>query len=129
MLLIKSFIVWILFAFLAVGNGVLRQKFVSPKLGGYAGHIISTVMLILLIFIVTFLFVRHLQTSSTKDLLTIGIFWVALTVLFEFGFGHYIAGHPWSKLLADYNIFKGRLWCLVLLNNLVAPIICGKFLR
>ena len=127
-MLLKSFIIWIFIAFLAVGNGIFRQKFISPKLGDYAGHVISTVILILLIFIVTFFFVRHLQTSAIKDLLMIGIFWVALTVLFEFGFGHYVVGHPWSKLLADYNIFKGRLWCLVLLNNLLAPLICGKFL-
>jgi hypothetical protein len=128
MLLLKSFIIWILFVFLAILNGTSRQKYISPKLGDYSGHVISTVILILVIFVVTFFFVRHLQTDSTKDLLTIGIFWVVLTVLFEFGFGHYVMGHPWSRLLADYNIFKGRLWCLVLLNNLVAPLICGKFL-
>lgn len=128
MLLLKSFIIWVFIAFLAVANGVFRQKFMSPKLGDYAGHVISTVMLILIVLVVTFFFVRHLQTNSTKDLLTIGIFWVVLTVLFEFGFGHYVVGHPWSKLLADYNIFNGRLWCLVLLNNLLAPLICGKFL-
>ena len=128
MLLLESFIIWILFVFLAVLNGTFRQKFISPKLGEYPGHVISTIILILLVFAVTFFFVRHLQTSLTRDLLTIGIFWVVLTVLFEFVFGHYAMGNPWSQLFADYNIFRGRLWCLVLLNNLIAPFICGKFL-
>lgn len=34
--------------------------------------------------------------------------------------------NPWEKLLADYNIFAGRLWILVLLNNLLAPLLAFK---
>jgi hypothetical protein len=34
--------------------------------------------------------------------------------------------HPWKKLLADYNIFAGRLWLLVLLNNIIAPLTSEK---
>jgi hypothetical protein len=29
---------------------------------------------------------------------------------FEFLVGHYVMGHPWSRLLHDYNILAGRLW-------------------
>jgi hypothetical protein len=59
----------------------------------------------------------------------IGTFWVILTVLFEFGFGHYVAKHSWQKLFADYNIFKGRLWLLVLINNIFAPVFSGYLIR
>lgn len=31
-----------------------------------------------------------------------------LTIIFEFVFGHYIAGHTQGKLLNDYNLLKGR---------------------
>ena len=64
--------------------------------------------------------------SVTKiDLLLIGALWLTLTVVFEFGFGHYVIGHPWKYLLADYNIFKGRLWSLVLLVTFVSPLFWG----
>jgi hypothetical protein len=42
-------------------------------------------------------------------------------VLFEFGFGHYIAGHPWEKLVADYDVLEGRVWSLVLLAESLSP--------
>jgi hypothetical protein len=38
-------------------------------------------------------------------------------------------GHPWQKLFADYNIFNGRLWLLVLINNISAPLISGKIIK
>ena len=34
--------------------------------------------------------------------------------------------YPWSELLADYNIFAGRLWPLVLATELAAPWIFAK---
>jgi hypothetical protein len=48
---------------------------------------------------------------------------VALTVLFEFIFGRLVMKHPWSKLLADYNLLAGRLWLLVLLWLVIAPVL------
>jgi len=51
--------------------------------------------------------------------------WTAMTVCFEFGFFHFVAGVPWEKLLADYNLFAGRLWVLVLLTTLGGPAMIG----
>jgi len=44
-----------------------------------------------------------------------------MTVCFEFIFGHYVAGHSWSKLVYDYNIFAGRIWGLLLVWITTAP--------
>ena len=38
----------------------------------------------------------------------IGAAWVVLTVIFEFGFGHYVDGKSWSELLENYNLPAGR---------------------
>ena len=51
----------------------------------------------------------------------IGLIWCALTVGFECIFGHYIAGHLWSRLLQHYNNFAGRIWGIVLLWATLAP--------
>lgn len=52
-----------------------------------------------------------------------------LTILFEFVFGHYVIKNPWQKLLADYNILKGRLWSLLLLTELISPLLIGLLLK
>lgn len=42
-----------------------------------------------------------------------GALWVGLTLAFEFGFFHYVMGHPRSRLLHDYDLRAGRLWVLI----------------
>jgi hypothetical protein len=59
----------------------------------------------------------------------IGALWVVLTVSFEFIFSHYVVGHSWNALLADYNIFKGRVWSLVLLASFFAPLLIGSIIK
>lgn len=70
-----------------------------------------------------------MKITETRTLLGIGIFWVVITIIFEFVFGHFVMGHPWVKLFADYNLLNGRLWVLVLINNIAAPLISGKILK
>ena len=87
MFLLKSFGIWILFVFLAIINGGIRNEYISPKLGEYTGHVVSSIILISLIFVVTYFFIKYLKINSAKDFLFIGVFWVVLTVIFEFVFG------------------------------------------
>ena len=86
-------------------------------------------MFLILQFLIIYLFVKRIKLTETYIALFIGIFWLVLTIIFEFLFGHFVIGHSWEKLFADYNIFKGRLWLLVLLNNVIAPIISSKIIR
>jgi hypothetical protein len=53
------------------------------------------------------------------NVLIVSCFWVGLTVLFEFVFGHYVLGNSWDVLLADYRIWQGRLWSLVLISEAI----------
>jgi len=126
-----AFGIWLIFVVAGILNGVFRESFITPKVGEHAGHIISTIILICVILAVTYLFISNLKINYTKtDLLLIGIFWTILTILFEFGFGHYVIGHSWSKLFADYNnILKGRVWSLVLLTTFTAPSLIGYILK
>jgi hypothetical protein len=76
-----------------------------------------------------YLFIRVAgRGASTIDFLLIGVLWLALTVFFEFCFGHYVEGQLWDMLLANYNVLNGRIWVLVLLSELIAPPVLGLVL-
>jgi hypothetical protein len=121
--------VWVIFVVLAIINGAIRERFYKPKLGDLSAHRISTIILIVVIFIGTYLFLKLIKLEYTqKDLILIGLMWLAMTIIFEFVFGHYVMGNPWDRLLADYNILKGRIWSLVLVAETFAPILVGKLL-
>ncbi|WP_287582854.1 hypothetical protein [Candidatus Borrarchaeum sp.] len=121
--------IWVLLLFLAISNALIRESVYAPIVGSYGGHVISTIIAILYTLIITYLFVVYLRADVTRiDLLLIGAFWLIITILFEFSFGHYVMGHPWSYLFADYNILKGRVWSVYLFVVFTAPSLWGFFL-
>jgi hypothetical protein len=122
--------VWILFIILAIVNGAIRTLVYGPVIGDeLLAHQISTVTAIIFFLAVMYVFFRWTTAHyDKKDLLVIGVMWLGLTIGFEFIFGHYIMGHPWSRLLADYNICEGRVWGLVLLTVVVGPFFVGNYL-
>ncbi|MCW4034017.1 MAG: hypothetical protein NWF03_01490 [Candidatus Bathyarchaeota archaeon] len=107
---------------LAIINGTVRNKVYKPVVGDLTAHRISTVIFVTLIFVVTYLILQVSGVVLTDfSAITMGAIWVTVTILFEFVAGHYVFKNPWEKLLADYNIFKGRVWLAVLVASFLAP--------
>jgi hypothetical protein len=113
---------WFGLVIIAILNGTIRVVFFLPSFGDLVAHQISCFTGISLFFIAMYAFFKFTKITYTKkELLAIGVAWLLMTILFEFIFGHYIMGNSWEKLLADYNIFQGRLWVLVLLATAAGP--------
>ena len=121
---------WFLFMILAIINAGIRNGIYKPIVGDLTAHQISTLIFVIVIFVVTYLILRFsdLNLSGSQALL-MGIIWVILTIGFEFIAGHYAFGNSWEKLLADYNILNGRIWSLVLLIEFIAPLLSNFILR
>ena len=117
---------WLGLTILAIGNGVAREGLYGDAVGDQAAHQISTVTLIVMIAVYSWLLQRWWPLASSREAWQVGVVWVALTVAFEFGFGHYVTGNSWSDLLADYNILEGRLWLLVPVTILIAPVVARR---
>lgn len=126
--LLQIFLIWLLLAVIGVINGIIRVMFFEKLLSAQLAHVLSCITDIALLQSVIYFYLRNREFIA-KQLLLMGFFWLGLTVLFEFGFGHYVMGHPWERLLADYNILNGRLWSLVLLSILLGPLLWGAILK
>lgn len=114
--------VWPLFLGSAVTLGAVREKVIAPSVGEQTAHVIGTLLFIAAMLAIMRVFVGRISGSVQRnELWLIGVMWTAMTVCFEFGFFHFVAGVPWEKLLADYNLFAGRLWVMVLLTTLCGP--------
>ena len=121
--------IWVIFLILAIVNAIVRESIYAPRLGEDLGHAVSSIIAIIYTLAITYWFIDRIKADVIgTDLLWIGVLWLILTVIFEFGFGHYVMGRSWDYLLADYNILKGRLWSLVLLTMLIAPPLWGLIL-
>ena len=125
-IIIVYLLAWIGLAIVAILNGALRVKGYSPYMSELAAHQLSTVIGLGFFGIYFWFLTGAYRLESSGQALGIGTMWIVLTVLFEFGFGHFVMRHPWRKLFADYNIFRGRLWSLVLLWTFIGPYVCFK---
>lgn len=128
-LFVKIIGVWLILTFLAVLNGSARNFLYGPKMSNLLAHQISTLIFVAVILIASYVFIKRQGDLSKKTLILIGSIWVLFTEIFEFLAGHYLFGNSWEKLFADYNIFQGRIWVLVLVTTFFAPYLVGLFLR
>jgi hypothetical protein len=118
----RAFAVWIGMMLLAIANGAFRDLLIFRMTGPVAGRAVSSIILCALIMIVALRTIEWIGPSSKAQAFGIGVFWLTLTLAFEFLAGHYVFGTPWATILADYDVSRGRIWLLVPLVTLLAPI-------
>jgi hypothetical protein len=125
----KHILWWFTFPFIAIFNATIRELVYKNTLGDLAAHQISTATGIIFFGIIFYFIFKKWKIESVKHAILVGLIWLGLTILFEFGFGHYIMGNPWQKLLHDYNLAEGRVWSLFLVWITVAPFVFYKILN
>ena len=120
-MLVRAGAVWFAIMLIAILNGAARDMLLVPRLGDLVARALSCLTLATLIVLVTWVSLRWIHPPSLGDAWTIGVMWLAMTLTFEFVAGHYLFRTEWSTLLADYNLFAGRLWIIVLVATTIAP--------
>ncbi len=121
----KYLLLWFPMLFIAILNGTLREFVFRKFTGELTAHQLSTITLLLFFSIYIHFVVIKIPPGSSLNALLIGLMWVVLTLLFEFGFGRY-RGNSWETLLHDYNIVKGRLWVLIPIWVAITPYLFYK---
>lgn len=112
---------WIGMVILAILNGVIREKAYGQFMHELSAHQLSTLIGLILFGVYIWVLTGIFLIESSRQAFVIGGMWLTMTIVFEFGFGHYVMGHPWRKLFHDYNLLEGRVWTLVLIWTAVSP--------
>jgi len=122
--------VWFIIVVLAIVNGILRESLYNSLFDPLIARAVSSIVLIILILVIVYVsMTKSGMVFLSHETLWLGTFWLILTIIFEFMFGHFIMGNSWSALLQDYNILKGYLWPLVLLTVFISPYVVGKLTK
>lgn len=120
-MLLKYTAAWFGMMVLAILNGAIRELLYKPYVGDLSAHQISTITLLVFFTVYLWILMSNWNIGSENQAWIIGSLWLIMTLIFEFGFGHFIAGNSWDKLLHDYNILAGRVWIFALIWILTAP--------
>jgi hypothetical protein len=119
----RAILIWLALLAVAIVNGGLRELVLVPWLGRGFAQAASTVLLSGSIAAVAWLAVPWIAPRSLEEAWAIGVGWVTLTLAFEFLGGRFLFGKSWIELAADYNLLAGRIWVMVLVVTLLAPVV------
>ncbi len=125
MLTVKAFAIWLVILCSAIANGAFREGVLIPRLGRTPGLVLSGLLLCALILTITFLSISWLGVDRRSQVIGIGVAWLALTLVFEVGFGLY-QGKSWSTILEAYSFKDGNVWPVVLLVTAAAPYVAAR---
>ena len=120
-MIIRYTLAWIVFVVVAIINGAIREAAYKDYFGDLHAHQLSTIAGIVLFGLIVWALSRLWPLESARQACAVGFIWLALTIAFEFLFGHFVMGNPWSSLLHDYNILAGRIWILIPIWITIAP--------
>lgn len=126
MYLVRALAVWLLIVFAESVYGTLRQLFLAPLVGDFAARRIAFFVALLLIFLIAYFFIRWISAPNIKSLFAVGLRWMILTALFEFGLGLFVMNYSWERMLEDYDISRGGLMGFGLLLMIFGPWLAAK---
>jgi len=104
--LLRGFVVWLVIAVTEVLHGALRTLFVAPVVGDLASRQIGVFTGSLLILSIAYLSIRWIGARQCRDLVAVGLLWLALMLAFEIALGRAL-GASWERILADYLPWRG----------------------
>ena len=107
---------------------VLMGMVYEPLFGELLAHQIGMTTRIVYILVFACLLLRYVRDYSTLDLVHVGLLWLALELLFEWG-GSLLMGRSVAEILIGWNVFAGYMWPYVLLTYLLSNLVLGSVLR
>lgn len=113
---------WLLLAVLMPLNGALREFALKRVLDAPAAELLSAALGIAIILLVTGAVFRIAASTPDRALWQMSLLLVTLTIKYEIVVG-VLGGQTWSEMLANYAIWRGRPWPLVLLTLGLTPFI------
>lgn len=118
---------WVVIVPFMIANGVFRELVLKRAVNDTIADVLSAVIGVAIVVGVTRIVLRPLAGKSVPDLVRASVTLVVLTVVFEFLFGHYVDGATWTELLANYAIWDGRLWPVLLAIIAFMPFLWGRW--
>jgi hypothetical protein len=116
----RALLSWLALLAVAFANGALRQLAYPATLGDFAARQVSTGIGAVVLGGAMWLLLRRWPPRTPAAAWATGALWTALTVIFELALVRG-GGRPWRDVAAQYALWEGSLWPLLLVWVLAAP--------
>ncbi|MCX7055542.1 MAG: hypothetical protein NTU56_15330 [Proteobacteria bacterium] len=122
----RALLVWLVIIVAELVHGTLRTLYLAPAIGDFPARRVGVFIGTALIFLIALAFTRWIGAQTRQQLLGIGLLWVVLTVMFEFGLGRGVFHYDWSRMLSDYDLSRGGLMGFGLLAMFFIPVLAAR---
>jgi hypothetical protein len=126
MLWFRAIVVWLVIMFVESAHGTLRTVYLEPWLGSFQARRLSIFTGCLLIFAITYIFIRWIGAATSLNLVAVGLLWIGMTLIFEFAVVGQVLGYSWERMTEDYDLRRGGLMFFGLLFMFLAPWLADK---
>lgn len=127
MSLLRLLRAWVIILPFMIANGIFRELVLKQAVNDTVAGALSALFGVAIILVATRYLLHPLAGKPASQLVRASVVLVALTVLFEFTFGRYVDHKSWPELMANYEIWNGRLWPLVLAVLAFTPFVWGRW--
>jgi hypothetical protein len=117
---------WSLVAIVEIAHGSLRRALLVPRLGAWRSSQVGAVVGAALALGVALLTVRWIGARTTRAWLGVGLLWLGLMLSFEILAGRWLAGLPWERILADYDLCRGGLLGPGMILLALSPLLAAR---
>jgi hypothetical protein len=124
---VRAVLVWLVIILAESLQGAARRLLLSPG-ADFTVRQASVVLGALVIFGITWAFLRWMKVRSAAGALGVGLLWVAMTIAFEIALGRAL-GLSWERLLSDYDVVHGGLMPLGLAAMALTPWLVRRLQR
>lgn len=118
-------VAWLAGIPIGIGNGLLREATYAKWLTRSKAHLLSSVSAVAAFSGLFEFLARRWPLRTKSQAARVGVAWVSLTVVSEFGFGLLVAKQSWRDLVAQYDI-RSSAWPLVLAWLGLGPLLLGR---
>ncbi len=122
----RGAVVWLGLVVAETLHGIARTLLLAPHVGDLRARQIAVFSGSALILAIAYATVRWIGARSTRELLTLGLAWLAGMLTFEITFGRWVANQPWERILADYDLMHGGLLPIGMMILALSPLIAGR---
>lgn len=121
----RALAAWLLIILAESVHGMIRQAFIAPLIGELPARQVGVLIGSVLILAIAWMCIRWIGPRSFGQQFAVGLIWVVLTALFEFGLGTAL-GYTRERMLADYKLAEGGWMGLGMLVMLFAPALAAR---
>ena len=125
-MLLRALLIGLLMAAAEVSLGILRVRFLNPRVGDQRARQIGVGTGSVIILVIAWFAVPWIGAPSAAGLLGVGLLWLVLMLALDLGFGRFVFRLSWKRIAEDFDLRRGRWLPVGMLILFLAPLLVAK---